>query len=320
MVVLATACASLAQNPSTATNGTSVTTITVASTTTPANTTTVNPSITTTDPGPVLGLMTATGVPVALILETETRYLVYSPCGRPVFVEDGEPIHRTPVVLDPGHGGDRDVGAQGRNGLPEKVANLRVAMATQEALSAKGIPSVLTRTADYATTLTSRARFADTLQAELMVSIHHNAPTPGPSAVPGVEIFVQHDSDASRRLGGVLWVHSMAALSRFDVAWTAADDAGVMPVLNQRGTDAYGIIRLPVTPTALIEMGYMSNPVEAELFATDEYLEVASQALADAIEAYLTTDQPGSGFNDEGRVFRPNPGLTMAECVDPSLG
>ena len=316
--LLLSACVSLA-NPE---PSVTVTVPPPSNTTTVPMTTTSIPAATTTtlSAGSPVGLLTTTGVPVALRLVTPERYLVYSPCGNLAFVEDGEPIYPTSVILDPGHGGERDIGAVGRNGLPEKVANLRVALETQRVLSEKGITSMLTRTADYATTLTTRARFADTLQADLMVSIHHNAPTPGPSKLPGIEIFIQSDSAESRRLGGVLWTHALVALNQFDIAWTAADDSGVMTVVNPRGTDAYGIIRTPETPTALIELGYMSNPVEAELFATEEYVEVAGQALADAIEAYLTTDAPGSGYVEEGRVFRPNPGLSRADCVDPDLG
>jgi N-acetylmuramoyl-L-alanine amidase len=269
--------------------------------------------------GPVLGLITATGVPVAVRMELPTRYLVYTPCGRLAFVEGGEKVYQTPVVLDPGHGGDRDIGAVGRNGLPEKALNLRVALATQQALIDRGIPSVLTRTDDYATTLSSRARLADTLGAEIMVSIHHNAPTPAPSTVPGIEIFVQSDSAESRRLGGVLWDYSLAALSTFRIAWTAAEDSGVLTVVNDRGRDAYGIIRIPETPTALIELGYISNPAEAELFATDVYVRVASDALARAIDTYMNTDRPGSGWVEPGRTFNPNPGLSQGSCIDPAL-
>jgi N-acetylmuramoyl-L-alanine amidase len=234
-------------------------------------------------------------------------------------VEGGEPIYQTPVVLDPGHGGDSDIGAVGRNGLPEKVVNLRVALETQRLLVERGIRSVLTRTDDYATTLSSRARLADTLGAELMVSIHHNAPTPAPSVVPGIEVFVQSDSPESRRLGGILWDYSLAALSTFRIAWTAAEDSGVLTVVNHRGNDAYGIIRTPDTPTALIELGYMSNPAEAELFATDTYVRVAANSLARAIDTYLSTDRPGSGWVEPGRTFNPSPGLSQGDCTDPPL-
>ncbi len=313
ILAVVTGCTALAvpvtTDPPATTLGTATTS---TSTTLPVTTTTLNP-------GPVLGLITPTGVPVAVRLVTQTSYAVYTPCGRLDFVEDGEPLYRTPVVLDPGHGGDRDIGAVGRNGLPEKVVNLRVAEYAQRVLAERGIPSVLTRTADYATTLSSRARLADTLGAEVLVSIHHNAPTPAPSDVPGIEIFIQSGSAQSRRLGGVLWEYALAALSTFEVAWTAAEDSGVLTVVNTRGTDAYGLIRHPETPTALVELGYLSNPAEAELFATDTYVRVAGTAVARAIAAYLNTDRPGSGWHEPGRVFNPNPGLSLGDCVDPQL-
>jgi N-acetylmuramoyl-L-alanine amidase len=319
LVVATTACAALTvepTSPSTVPSTTTTTTNVVVTTTTstlPTTTTTTVPL------GPPLGLITPTGVPVAIRLVLPDSYLVYTPCGNVTRVRDGEPIYRTPVVLDPGHGGNRDVGAQGRNGLPEKVANLRVAFETQRVLAEKGIPSVLTRTDDYATTLSSRSRLADTLGAEILVSIHHNAPTPGPSPIPGNEVFIQSHSAESRRLGGLLYEYTVRELQRFDIPWTAARDAGVLTVVNSRGADAYGMIRLPQTPSALLELGYMSNPVEAELFATDEYLEVAGRAIADAVEAYLSTDQPGSGWHEPGRVFNPNPGLSQSSCIDPDL-
>lgn len=293
---------------------------TTSTSTTSTSTTTTLPATTTTHPGRPLGLITPAGVPVAVRFVVPTGYMVYSPCGVLTRVSGGEPIYRTPVVLDPGHGGDRDVGAQGRNGLPEKVANLRVAFSAQEQLTSRGIPAVLTRTADYATTIPTRSRLADTLEAEVLVSIHHNAPTPGPSPKPGTEIFFQTGSEESRRLGGVLYTHVVRALSQFtEVQWSAAPDAGVITVHNRRGVDTYGMLRVPETPAVLLEIGYMSNPSEAELFATEEYVEVAGRAIADAIESYLTTDEPGSGWFEPGRQFTASPGLTGSACVETPL-
>lgn len=234
-------------------------------------------------------------------------------------VTGGTPIHGVDVVLDPGHGGPVDTGAVATTGLAEKDLNLDVAVAVQQLLTSRGISVVMTRTGDYTSPLGVRADFADALNAKLMVSIHHNAPTPGPSPVPGIEVFIQDGSADSRRLGGLLWEHAMAALSLFDVAWAAASDAGVMTVLNTRGIDAYGIIRGPDTPTALIELGYISNRAEAELFAEPKYVPVAARGIADAIETYLASDAPGAGFG-EGRVFNPRPGVSSDVCEDPDLG
>lgn len=317
IVVLVAGCAAVPVGHSDPPN---VVTITTTTTTGSTTTTTTGSATTTTNPGRPLGLITATGVPVAISVVLPEGFLVHSPCGVLVRVSGGEPLYRTPVVLDPGHGGDRDVGAQGRNGLPEKVANLRVAFAAQAQLEQRGIPTVLTRTADYATTIPMRSNLADTLEAEVLVSIHHNAPTPGPSPKPGTEIFMQSNSPESRRLGGVLYTHVVRSLSAFsEVEWSAAPDAGVITVHNQRGTDTYGMLRIPKTPSVLLEVGYMSNPSEANLFATEEYTEVAGRAIADAIESYLTTDEPGTGWYEPGRQFTAAPGLTGPACVDPPL-
>lgn len=268
--------------------------------------------------GAPVGVITPEGVPLAVSWQTTSGYWVTTPCGEVAHVSKGTPIGPTTVVLDPGHGGRVDTGAVAASGMPEKEVNLRVALAARDALARRGIDSVLTRTGDYTTPLSIRANLADTLQAELMVSIHHNSPSPQRSTKPGVEVFIQKDSDASRRLGGLLHENAMEALAELEASWVASSDAGVMTVLNTRGDDAYGIIRHPNTPTALIELGYISNPSEAALYDTPEYAPLAGEAVAAAIEEYLTTDEPGSGFV-RGRVFNPQPGVGFNVCVDPEL-
>ncbi|MEA1904210.1 MAG: N-acetylmuramoyl-L-alanine amidase [Actinomycetota bacterium] len=265
-----------------------------------------------------LGLLTPDGVPVAITRSTHSGYWVTTPCGYQAHLGEGTPIYETTVVIDPGHGGMVDTGAVAPTGMPEKVLNLNVAYQVIDALTRRGIDAILTRTDDYASPLSVRANLADTLGAEIMVSIHHNSPSPGPSREPGIEVFVQQESDLSGRLGGLLFEHAMAGLGSFNVNWVGAADAGVMTVLSTRGDDAYGIIRHPDTPTALIELGYLSNRSEAALHQTPEYLSVAGEAIADAIEDYLNTDESGSGFV-RGRVFNPQPGVGRDVCVDPPL-
>ena len=67
-----------------------------------------------------------------------------------------------------------------------------------------------------------------------------------------------------------------------------------------------------------MEYGYLSNAPEAELFATEEYIRVAAAATADALEAFLETDRPGSGFIEEPRTY--DPGRLDIPCEEPSLG
>ncbi|MCH8983332.1 MAG: N-acetylmuramoyl-L-alanine amidase [Acidobacteria bacterium] len=225
------------------------------------------------------------------------------------------------VVLDPGHGGPIDTGAVGRNGLVEKDVNLRLAEATKVILEKRGIATLLTRTADYAVPLRVRVDLADTVNAGILVSIHHNAPTPQASDGPGTEVFVQSDRPDSRRLGSLIYESTVAALLRVpDVQWHAAPDAGVLMVHSTRGGDGYGMISLPEIVSVLAEFAYISSPPEADLLATDLYLEIVSEALADAIEDYLTTDHTGSGFIEEPRIFNPQPSVGAALCEEVDLG
>lgn len=284
----------------------------------PVTTTTTSIGTTTVAPGPPVGWMAPSGVPLAITTVTGDEIELLTPCGNPVAITGGDPIYEVEVVLDPGHGGPVDTGAVGPNGLAEKEVNLRVALRAGEILEERGIRTVLTRTGDYPIPIPTRVDFAHLMGADVLVSIHHNAPVAPSSDTPGVEIFVQHDSPESQRLGGLIYDESMDALGRFDIDWDRSPDAGVMTVINSEGADAYGMVRLPEIPSALVELGFIANAAEADLFRTHAYVSVASTSVADAVETFLTTDTTGSGLV-EGRTFDPRPGVGPDQCVEPSL-
>jgi len=279
-----------------------------------------------TDPGPVfetrggvLALITSTGVMVPVVGQTETHYQVTTPCGETSFVSWGHPLGQISVVLDPGHGGD-ETGADDVPTLSEADLNLRVGKRTAARLSDKSISVALTRTGDYRLPLVQRAAIADHVQADLIVSIHHNTPASRQSLTPGTEVYVQSNSADSSRLGGLLYEEVFGALSQFDVEWTSRDDAGVLVVLNNDGEDTYGMIRHPETTAALIELAYLGNPKEVALLETDDYVDEVSLALADGIERYLTTTAAGTGFVDNPRTFTPLVGTGgQSNCQDPPL-
>ena len=268
-------------------------------------------------------VVTSLGIPVAVLKRNGASYSVRTPCGMAAQVSAGTPIESARIVIDPGHGGRRDTGAVGPNGLVERDLNLTLSRAVLDELARRGISATTTRSGNYPTLHSVRAAFADALGADALISIHHNAPTWSRSDVPGTEVFVQSATpqlarDDSARLGGLLYEEITAALATFDnIAWSGLPDAGVLRVLRTEGDDAYGMIRRPSVPTVLVEYGYLSNPSEARLFATGEYIRVAANATADAIEAYLHSDRQGSGFIEQPRTF--NPQSASIPCNDPAL-
>jgi len=274
-------------------------------------------------PGLPRALLTPTGVPVAVIGSAGGNYLVRTPCGNAAEVSSGDPIDGMRVVLDPGHGGPFEVGAVGPNGLAEDELNLTLSRAILAELARRGIPTATTRTGDYGTLLSVRAALADAVGADALISLHHNGPTQTLGASPGTEVYVQSTDDAtprsdSARLGGLLYEEITTSLSMFaDVSWSRLPDAGVLRVLSPYGGDAYGMIARPAIPAVLVEYGYLSNASEAELFATDDYIAIAAVATANAIEDYLNTDRPGSGFIEQPRRF--DPAGAPSRCAEVRL-
>lgn len=269
--------------------------------------------------GGVTAVVTPTGVVVPVLGRTESGYVVESPCGVETEIAWGHPLQSVRVVLDPGHGG-AEQGAVPDTGLTEADLNLRVARRTALTLQEREISVALTRTGDYRVPVLQRARLADALEADALVSIHHNTPQAAPSTRPGTEVYVQGASADSQRLGGVLYEDVMAALSQYDVDWVSRSDAGVVTVIDDNGEDAFGINRYPETVTALIELGYLANPAEAAWFQTEEYLEVVASALADGIERYLTSLDAGGGYVQVPRIFNPSDETGGADgCVAPAL-
>lgn len=290
----------------------SSTTVMLPTTSIPDDTSTMTP------PGPPVGWIAPNGVPMGVTGAEGETIEVLTPCGNSETLTEGTPIHVVDVLIDPGHGGPVDTGAVAPTGLAEKDINLQVSRAVHERLSERGIDSMLTRVADYPIPIRTRTAYSELVGAEAVVSIHHNAPEAPPSDIPGVEIFVQHETPEAARLGGLLYDATMETLSQFDVDWDRAPDAGVMTVLNSEGEDAYGMVRLPQAPSALVELGYIANRAEAELYANPAYVPTVATAIADAVETFLSSEETGSPLV-EGRYFDPARGVGRDRCIEPDL-
>jgi len=85
------------------------------------------------------------------------------------------------ICLDPGHGGDAYIPnfKRGPSGVREAEVNLRVALFLKEYLEESGAVVILTRDGDYEVDLKTRAEIAALNQADIFISLHHNA-SPNP--------------------------------------------------------------------------------------------------------------------------------------------
>jgi N-acetylmuramoyl-L-alanine amidase len=110
---------------------------------------------------------------------------------RPPAIDPRRPLAGKVVVVDPGH---PPLGATGPTGLREAAANLSVALVLRDLLEDDGARVVLTRTADQSLDLWPRVKLADSVNADLLVSVHNNGLPDGvnPFTNHGASVFYNH--------------------------------------------------------------------------------------------------------------------------------
>ncbi|PKM77558.1 MAG: hypothetical protein CVU90_06835 [Firmicutes bacterium HGW-Firmicutes-15] len=195
-----------------------------------------------------------------------------------MFIDQSEIQPRVPmVVLDPGHGG-KDTGARGYN-VNEKDVNLDVALKVGQILTQKGIKVGYTRTDDTYLSLIEEATVGNLYNAAIFVGIHCNScDNPGPSGTetwyyaPSTipELYIQKDER-----------YSLATyLQKAMIAKLGLNDRGV-----KHGNLA--VLRNTQMPSALVEMAFINSPTEGELLKQQNFRQMAAQAIADGIAAYM---------------------------------
>ena len=208
-----------------------------------------------------------------------------------------------PVVIDPGHGGD-DNGASSPTGLTEKEVTLAVARRLARTLEGRGHSVRLTRDGDQGRALSDRTALANRLDATVFVSLHANASTV--SSVTGAETYYMSlDGASDEAAAATAELENQAGSSAEDrspldlILWDLAQAEvlnessrlalSVQGRLNARlGLRDRGVKQAPFVvltgatmPAILVEVGFLSNPSEAERLTQPD----SQQALADAIAA-----------------------------------
>ena len=245
--------------------------------------------------------------------------VVSSSCGTPIAFDGEETLEPVDVVLDPGHGGP-ETGSVGSNGLTERTLNLAVARHARDELVSLGYTVALTRDRDLQLPIRQRAAIANALSPRAFVSIHHNGGAVRRSETPGTETFHQVDDQESARLAGILFEDIHAAFAPYWVSWVDTVHQGASVRLRDGRTETYGVLRLtPDLNSAIIEALYLSNPPEAALLVIPEIQAMEGRAIAGAIDRFLTSEDPGSGFRPEFYDPHTTGTGTARGCHDPEL-
>ena len=198
----------------------------------------------------------------------------------PTAVKATSPKPSYTVVVDAGHGG-ADGGVQGVNtGVYERELNLSIAYKVKAELEKAQINVVMTRTtSDGAldTMLTQkqedmekRKKIIMDASPDCVVSIHQNKYTQ--QSRRGAQAFFWGDSSLAYVLQSALNEN----LNKVNTGRTFSALKG-----------DYYILRQTPYPSALVECGFLSNPLDEALLVTDEYQNKVAKVIADSIISFL---------------------------------
>ena len=239
---------------------------------------------------------------------------------------------RKRIVLDPGHGG-HDPGAVGSNNLYEKDVVLDIALKLKKILAHDPNYEVfLTRETDVFIPLEKRTAIANSRKADLFVSIHANA-SPRRDA-KGIETYLlnwtndeealkvaarenaislkqmkkmnegrdvldimlsdlkrDNKRDESIKLANFIQKNMIGSLNK---NYDHIVDHGVKQAL-------FYVLFGAQMPSVLVEVSFISNPLEEKLLAKDGYRGELAQSIASGINTYMTAVPDGQTVAFNGR-------------------
>jgi len=223
------------------------------------------------------------------------------------------------VVLDPGHGGI-DPGAIGITGIYEKEISLATANEAASALEATRRYKVyLTRNDDEFVALDERVARARAMRADLFLSVHADA-IPN-SAVRGASVFTlsEHASDAEAAalaqrenkadlIAGIDLSRHTPEVSNIllDLARRQTNNLSIVLARklvaelgrqvrllnNSHRAAGFAVLKAPDIPSALVELGCLSNKEEERLLRLAAYQKKLATGIVRSVNDYF--DQLGS--------------------------
>lgn len=222
---------------------------------------------------------------------------------------------RPAIVLDPGHGGV-DPGAIGIGGTHEKDITLAMAREIRRQLEATGKYRVfLTRDQDVFIRLRDRIAIARQQSADLFISIH--ADSMGNRETRGASIYTLSENASDSEAAALAARENRAdIIAGVDLSRESRDVTSILIDLAQRETSnhsislaralvqemgrevqllpvnphrfaGFAVLRAPDVPSALIELGYLSNAQDEGQLNRPQYRQRVASGIVRSIDAYF---------------------------------
>jgi len=207
------------------------------------------------------------------------------------------------IAIDAGHGKDGDPGAVGPSGLKEAEVTGTLAGILGNYIVCIGHEAYFTDRSLYSS---ERAVKAAEDGCGLLISLHTNA---GSAQAWGVEAWFAHGNEEGKRLAsailGVLTAET-GALSR-----EVKDDADWRPSSDPQWTGGMGVLRYFPGPAILLELLFISNPVEEKLLPSPDFQQKCAHTIACGVLDFLNSWKKGNqGSSNSSQAPDPFPDLS----------
>jgi len=220
------------------------------------------------------------------------------------------------VVIDPGHGGI-DTGTKAASGETEKSIVLDFATTLRDRIERGGKYRVaMTRNDDTFVPLPDRVRFARTLKAALLISIHADYLPKNEGAAQGATVYTLSDNASDSEAARLAESENRAdVIAGVDLTQEPNDVADILIDLAQRETKTFSnqfahtlvgelkttarmhknpmksagfqVLRAPDVPSVLVELGYVSTKDDLKELMSAEWRGRSADAIARAVDAFL---------------------------------
>lgn len=196
------------------------------------------------------------------------------------------PLSGAIIAIDPGHGGF-DGGASSKNGLIEKDVALNISLYLRDFLQQAGALVVMTRETDNDLVIEGkkgqlkredihrRVKIINDSSADLTVSVHLNA-IPSPKWY-GAQTFY---NPAKLENGALAYLIQDEIKAKLNNTERLPKKKGNMYILNN-----------VTMPSVLVEVGFLSNPNEAELLGDKGYQRKMANAIYQGILRYYSGEK-----------------------------
>ncbi len=187
-----------------------------------------------------------------------------------------KPVGKVSILIDPGHGG-KDSGAIVESGLQEKALNLKVAKILEAKLASSPYEIATTRDQDEYVKLLDRANIANNEDFELFISIHFNSSEN--REAKGIEVLYAHEKNVE--IKETEQKHFASALLKSLIAETGSVSRGI------KNRPDLVVLNKTKCVSAIVELGFMSNPDDYEYIIDDAYLEKLAEGIYKGINNYV---------------------------------